>query len=140
MVAMAKFNVVGFDDVEKQLLRQSEVAKKAVPLMLKAGAGILIKEQQKTVDMLFGRTGRSTGALRKSIKATKVLAGTTNTSIDVYPHGEDGKGFRNAEKGFILEYGRIDLIPRNWMAHSNYRAEDETHQAMRKVWEDMNDG
>lgn len=135
---MANFNVVGFDEVEKQLLYQSETAVKAVPKMLEAGAAVLVEEQRRTIGILFSRSGRSTGAMKDSIKPTKVLAGTVNTSIDVYPQGKDRKGVRNAEKGFVLEYGRMGLIPRNWMSHANYRADSKVHQVMLQVWEGMN--
>ena len=51
---MAKFNVVGFDDVEKALLARGEAVTPAVDAMLKAGAEVLV-EAQKAESKAMGR-------------------------------------------------------------------------------------
>ena len=44
---MAKFNVVGLDDVQEAMLRQDAIVEEAVPEMLKAGGAVMQKAQDK---------------------------------------------------------------------------------------------
>lgn len=137
---MATFNTIGFDDIEKQFLKQSETATKAVPKMLEAGADVLVEAQQKEVDRLFGISQRAKGSLKRSIKKAKVISTSVNASIEVAPTGKDGKGVRNAEKGFVLNYGRSNMPAQPWLDAANTKSEGKAHEEMRRVWEEMNDG
>lgn len=137
---MAQFKTSGFEEVEKQFLRQSEIATKAVPLMLNAGADVLIEAQQKEVDQLFGVSQRSKGDLKKSIKKSKVTATSVNATITVAPEGKDSGGVRNAEKGFVLNFGRSNMPAQPWMDAANAKSEDKVHDAYNEVWEGLNNG
>lgn len=130
---MAKFNVVGFEDVERELLMRSKKAETAVPKMLKAGAEVLVKGQ-KQVSREMGVY--DTGDFHDSIKATKIKEKDGAQSVDVYPQGTDRKGVRNAEKGFIAEYGTSRIEARPWMSTANARYAKEVHDAMRAAWEE----
>ena len=46
---MAKFNVVGLDDVQEAMLRQDAIVEEAVPEMLKAGGAVMQKAQQEEI-------------------------------------------------------------------------------------------
>ena len=150
---MAKFDVVGFDEVEKAFLNASENATRAIPLMLEAGAKILIQAQKEEIaamDII------DKGELMRSIKATKVKNDGVSAVIYVYPQGKDKNGVRNAYKGFVAEYGRSEEKSRKnskkeikagtittqparpWMRTANAKCEDAVHAAMGKVWEDVN--
>jgi len=135
---MAKFNVVGFDEVEKQFLRQSEIATKAVPKMLEAGADVLVEAQKREIDKLFGISKRSKGELKRSIKKSKTKLTSVDATIEVTPTGKDKKGVRNAEKGFVLNFGRSNMPAQPWMDAANAKSEDKVHAEMLKVWEEMN--
>lgn len=130
---MAKFNIVGFDDVEKELLKRSRKAETAVPKMLKAGAEVLIKAQ-KAVSKEMGVY--DTGEFHDSIKATKIKEKDGAQYVDVYPQGTDSKGVRNATKGFIAEYGTSSIAARPWMSTANTRYAEDVHDAMRAAWEE----
>lgn len=136
---MAQFNTVGFEEVEKQFLRQSETATKAVPLMLDAGADVLVEAQQKEADQLFGISKRSKGELKRSIKKSKVVTTSVNATITVAPTRKDSGGVRNAEKGFVLNFGRSNMPAQPWMDAANAKSEDKAHEAMMEVWEGLND-
>ena len=134
---MAKFNTVGFDDLEKEFLKQSEVATKAIPKMLEAGAAVLVdaqKEEAKTLKV------EDSGDLIKSIKASKVKTTDIDSTITVAPTGKNHNGVRNAEVGFVNEYGTSKQPARPWMETANIKSEEKVHQAMVNVWEGMNDG
>lgn len=132
---MAKFNTVGFDDLEKEFLKQSEVAAKAIPKMLEAGAEVLVKAQKEEAKAL---KVENKGDLIRSIKATKVKQTDIDASITVAPTGKNRSGVRNAEVGFVNEYGTSKQPARPWMETANIKSEEKVHQAMVKVWEDMN--
>lgn len=57
---MAKFNVVGLDDVQEAMLRQDAIVEEAVPEMLKAGGAVMQKAQQEEIKTRFN-SRRSTG-------------------------------------------------------------------------------
>lgn len=161
---MAKFNTVGFDEVEKLFLHQIEIATKAVPLMLRAGADVIVKAQQAEAQAMgIRRTGDFIG----SIGIYKEYIRDTSSAIIIAPKGKDRKGVSNTEKGFIAEYGlkkghtgtgknastgkrhRVrnwrkisnrNQAARPWMATANEKIEEKVHQVMREVWEDMNNG
>lgn len=38
---MAKFNVVGLDDLQERMLQKAQIAEEAVPEMLKAGGAVM---------------------------------------------------------------------------------------------------
>ena len=131
---MATFNVVGFDEVEKAMLRRTAAAQKAVPAMLEAGAEVLVKEQKKQVLAMLS-SDRSTGDLEKSIQRGKVQGDDTEKYIEVYPQGKNHRGERNATVGFVQEYGRTNMPARPWMTTANELAADAVHEAMAKEWE-----
>lgn len=137
---MAEFNVIGFDEVEKELLKQTEDVKKAVPLMLEAGADILIEAQKNEVGRLFGVSKRAKGELKRSIKKSDVYHSSIEATITVAPEGKDSKGVRNAEKGFVLNFGRSNMPAQPWMDTANEKSKDKVHAKMKEVWEELNDG
>ena len=134
---MAKFEVSGFADVEKQLLQRTERAAIAVPLMLEAGAKVLVEAHKSEIEMTFS-SDRSTGALAESIKSSGVEGGELGKYIEVSPTGKDKKGVSNATKGFVLQYGRSNMPARPWMTAANAKAEGDVNAAMRREWEAAN--
>lgn len=130
---MAKFNVDGFDDVQKKLLRHNSAAQKAAPKMLEAGAKVLVCAQSAVIKQM---DIHDTWQLHDSIKPTKVKTRDEERYVEVYPHGVDDKGVRNAFKGAIAEYGKSNVDARPWMSTANAQAAEEVHKAMRKVWEE----
>jgi hypothetical protein len=155
---MATFNVVGFDEAMEQILKQSESVEKFAPDMLKAGAEVLAAAQKRTLAAM-GRGDRSIGTLANSIGIGEIKKSETSVYMDVYPqgeqpHGSPRKGKRgkitNAQVGFMLEYGyavrdkdgrAVGTVPgRRWMANAMDSSATAVHEAMRKVWEDKQNG
>jgi hypothetical protein len=140
---MGSFNNVGLEEIERALLRHSEAAIKAVPLMIDAGVAVLIPAQQEEASKLK-ISGRSKGALVKSIQADKLKGTSTEQYREVFPHGVDKShtkaGVRNAEKGFVLEYGRSNMPSMPWMSVANEKVADAVVEAEYKVWEELTNG
>lgn len=140
---MASFNVVGFNDVEKQLLLHEKKPDKLISKMIRAGAQVIISAQKESLKR-YTKTDRSIGTLIESIGMTGVRRKDTQSYVEVYPmgdqpHGTPARGksgkVRNAQVGFILEYGRSDMDERPWMAEANETSQDMVHAVMRDVWE-----
>ena len=138
---MAEFTTVGMEEIEKAFLRMEEVAVRAVPQMLKAGADVLV-EAQRAEALAMGLN--ETGNFVKSIKATVVKGDDTEKYVDVYPqgrakHGNDRKGdksnVRNATIGFVAEYGTSSQQARPYMTTANAKAHEKVIDAELEVWE-----
>lgn len=132
---MAKFTITGLDDVQEALLRQEAIAVAAVPEMLEAGGEVMKGAFQAETSKL-NSTGRSTGALTASIKVSAVKERNGGKYIEIAPTGKDRHGVRNAEKGFVLNYGRSNMPARPWFTAANEKAADEATAEMRRVWEE----
>lgn len=105
--------------------------------MLKAGAEILINAQKEEAQAM---KIRDTGDFIKSIKAGNVKKGSEGSYVDVYPQGKDHKGVRNAEKGFIAEYGTSKIKPRPWMRTANEKSAEEVTAAEKEIWDKYKGG
>ena len=124
---MGEFTTVGLEDVAAKFLRMEEAATKAVPLMLEAGAAVLVKAQQ---DEAAAMGIKETAGFIQSIKATPVKGDDTERYVEVYPqgkakHGNDRKGdkgrVRYATIGFIAQYGTRRIKYQQWFYRPNGR-------------------
>lgn len=137
---MARFNVVGLDDLQEQMLQRAKIAEEAVPEMLKAGGAVMQEAQRAEIRTMF-RSRRSTGDLAVSIVVSKIKERDNGKMVEVYPDGKDRHGVRNATKGFVLQYGRKNMPARPWFTAANTKAADAVNDEMRRVWEaKQNDG
>lgn len=143
---MGEFTTVGLEEVTQKFLRMEEAATKAVPLMLEAGANVLIKAQQ---DEAAAMGIKETAGFIQSIKATQVKGDDVESYVEVYPqgkakHGNDRKGdksnVRCATIGFIAQYGTSKIPARPYMTAANEKAHQQTTDAMYEVWKGVNNG
>lgn len=143
---MGEFTTVGLEEVAQKFLRMEEAATKAVPLMLEAGANVIIKAQQ---DEAAAMGIKETAGFIQSIKATPVKGDDTERYIEVYPqgkakHGNDRKGdksnVRYATIGFIAQYGTSSIPARPYMTAANEKAHQQATDAMYEVWQGVNNG
>lgn len=143
---MGEFTTVGLEEVAQKFLRMEEAATKAVPLMLEAGAAVLVKAQQ---DEAAAMGIKETAGFIQSIAATKIKGDDTERYVEVYPqgkakHGNDRKGdksnVRYATIGFIAQYGTSKIPARPYMTAANEKAHQHTTDAMYEVWQGVNNG
>lgn len=137
MKKMADFNTIGFEEIEKELLRDSEKAKEMIPRMLKAGAEVLVEAQKKEAKNL---EVEDSGDLIRSIKASDAKESGLETVVVVSPTGKNHQGVRNAEVGFVNEYGTSKQAARPWMETANIKSENAVHLTMQKIWEEADNG
>lgn len=131
---MAKFEVSGIDDVLNKITSYDTAVSSTIPKMLKAGADVLVKQQQAEIRNTFN-SDRSTGDLAASIKASSVKGGDDEKYIEVSPQGTNSKGERNATVGFVQQYGRSNMAARPWMTAANAKAANAVSKAMLDEWE-----
>lgn len=131
---MARFEVNGIEGFEDKILKREAAATAAVPAMLKAGAAVLVDAQQAEIRSTF-HSGRVTGDLASSIKATSVKKSGETQKVEVYPHGKNRRGQPNATVGFVHQYGRSNMPARPWLTSANEKAAGEVQKAMRQEWE-----
>ena len=135
---MADFQVTGLDDVMKEMMSHQAAAEVAIPEMLNAGAEILVKSQKGQAQSM---KIRNTGDFINSIKAAKIKKDRDgNSYIEVSPQGKDHKGVRNAEKGFIAEYGTSKIPARPWMRTANAKCSDEITAKEIGIWDKQKEG
>ena len=141
---MARFSVEGMDELADDLEREALRADRLVPEMLEAGAKVIVKAQKREAEQMIksgkirfsGNDSRSTGAFVASIKPTSIKGKGADAHIDVYPQGSDGKKtpVRNAEKGFLAEYGTKSMPSYPWMSIANEEAMPEVIEKMQEIW------
>lgn len=143
---MGDFNTIGLEEVAQRFYQMEEAATKAVPLMLEAGAAVLVKAQQEEAAAMGLK---ETAGFINSIKATKVKGNNTEKYIEVYPqgrakHGNDRKGdssdVRYATIGFVAQYGTSRMPARPYMTSANEKAHQKAYDAMYEVWKEVNSG
>ncbi len=143
---MGEFTTVGLEEVAEKFLRMEEAATKAVPLMLEAGAAVIVKAQQEEAAAMGIK---ETAGFIQSIKATPVKGDDVERYIEVYPqgkakHGNDRKGdksnVRFATIGFIAQYGTSKIPARPYMTAANEKAHEKANSAMYEVWQGVNNG
>lgn len=99
----------GLDDVIDQMGRMGMLAAPVADEMLVAGAGEMKKAWVNAINR-FNHV--DTGQMRRSVGfGRKPESNLSARSLDVYPRGKDKKGVRNAEKAFVLHYGRSGSKP-----------------------------
>ena len=138
---MASVSIYVLDELELSLADLARLPDDVTDGMLEEGAKVIVREMKKTAP-------RDTGQLSASIAAGKVKRGRDGKRIYVYPSGTRKKTaayrsktgarpVRNAEVGFILEYGapRRGLPARQWVWKASEAAADEAVGQAKQVYE-----
>ncbi|MBP3701698.1 MAG: hypothetical protein J6I64_07395 [Lachnospiraceae bacterium] len=143
---MARITMDGLDAMIEDLESIMELPDKVVMEMLNAEADVVEKAQKDKLKK-FGLIGRKEGGqLINSIRRTKKLTKKNlEKAIFVYPQGvRRGSGIRNAEVGFILEYGaphkkaangKGGISPTHWMKQANEECAEEAVEKAAQVYD-----
>lgn len=135
---MAKFAVNGIDELAAELMEMGQLDNwELVSDMLEAGAEVVADEWKKGIKSAVKANGRSTGDMERSVAPAKGIKTTGGVSVkEIYPQGKDSKGVRNAEKAFILHYGKskANQPPTRFVDAVEDAAEDKAVSAMEDVF------
>lgn len=132
---MARLDMSGMDEVIQQMKNMQMLTSKIADEMLVAGAEVMEQSWKKTIAR-FGLI--DTDDMRKSVGYTRKPKSINDVrSIDIYPQGKDRDGVRNAEKAFVLHYGRSNMDPTAFVDVAEQEAKAEADAAMEKIWDDF---
>lgn len=128
---MARMDTTGLDDLINEMQRLGQDEGPVVDEMLDAAAGI-IREHWKETAKDHGHV--DTGAMVESVDFT-VKGKSRALYRDIYPQGKDAKGVRNAEKAFILHYGKHNMPGSYWVDEAEMKAGPEAIEACQDIWD-----
>lgn len=129
---MARVNVVGMDAVLEDMKRMGELTGPVADQMLLAGAAVMKRSWKQSIqkhDFIDTHSMIDNVNFPKKPKSIQDVR-----TIDVYPQGKDKNGTRNAEKAFILHYGRSNMDASNFVDEAEQNAKAESDAAMEKIW------
>ena len=130
---MARFEMDGFDELLAEMKQLGELSGDVADEMLIAGAEE-VKKAWKESALRHGH--KDTRDMIDSIDySRKPKTASDIRSIDIYPKGKDRKGVRNAEKAFILHYGKKGKPASQWVDDAEKRAEPAALAVMTEIWE-----
>ncbi len=97
---MARMNSSGVAELAQDLRQLGKDIPQMEEEMLDAGAQVIVEEWKDGIT----KAGHvDSGDMRDSVRATRKKK---TRSRDIYPKGKDRKGVRNAEKAYVLHYGK----------------------------------
>ena len=128
---MARLDTSGLDDLINEMRRLGQDDGPVVDEMLDTAAGI-IREQWKETARERGHV--DTGAMIDSVDFP-VKGNARALYRDIYPQGTDAKGVRNAEKAFILHYGKRNMPGDYWVDDAEIKAGPEAIEACQAIWD-----
>ena len=135
---MAYLKWQGLDEVFKEMQRAGETTGEIAEKMLEAGGKECVKAWKIAIGMHGhsgkGISGRATGEMADSV-GIKFVKKNGKRCAEIYPLGKDSHGVRNAEKAFILHYGRSNMKGDHFVDDANEIAEAEAVPVMVEIWE-----
>lgn len=129
---MARFDAPGLDSLIKEMERMGQASGEVAESMVNAAVSVIRDEWKDSAE----RHGlRDTGAMIDSIGFPGPVQNVGGTLFrDVYPQGVDGKGTRNAEKAFILNYGKHNQEPTYWVDEADAAAGPKVQARLEEIW------
>lgn len=130
---MARFDTSGLDDIIRDMERMGEDSGPVAEEMCMAAVEE-IRDAWRASARSHGLV--DTGAMIDSIGfgPAPVRAGAIMYN-DVYPQGKDAKGTRNAEKAFILNYGKSNYPATYWVDEADEKAAEPVQARIEAIWD-----
>lgn len=136
---MARMEFSGVDEVMDQLFKEQERLERKSTEMLGAAGQVVVKAWQDAIEAAGhappGKSKRSTGSMRDSVRASAVKKNGSAYTTSIYPHGRDSHGVGNAEKAFILHYGTSKISGDHFVDQAEAAAEAAVDEVMTSIWE-----
>ncbi|MGI6042116.1 MAG: hypothetical protein ACOYBH_07850 [Candidatus Alectryocaccobium sp.] len=130
--------VQGIEELIKDLESAAEIPDSVVEEMLRAEAEIYVEAQKAKWNSLGLK--HPTGELESSITVEGVMQKSRGSRfVHVYPQGDRPNGIRNAEVGFIHEFGAPsrNIPAKNWMKQANEAVSEKAYEAVSKIYDDF---
>ena len=136
---MANMTTSGLNELSEMLKELGELDNgELTGNMLNAGAEVVADEWKKGIKNVVIPGGRSKGDMENSVAPSKKIERKGDISATtIYPQGKDRKGVRNAEKAFILHYGKSGQMGTRFVDNVEANAEDAATEAMEEVFNEF---
>lgn len=138
---MARFDVEGLEELMEGLERLADIPDGTIEKMLRAQAKVVKAHQKRKLAGI--RMKEPTGQTVEAIGVGDMKRdGEGRPCLHLYPQGKRReRDTRNAEVGYIIEYGapQRGIAPRQWMRTANAEAEEEAAKAAEEElrnWQD----
>ena len=128
---MARMEFSGTEEMMDALFAESEKLEKRATEMLGKAGEVVVKAWQDAIEE-HGHV--DTGAMRDSVRASKIKKNGDAYTSSIYPHGRDSHRVGNAEKAFILHYGTSKIKGDHFVDDAEERAEEAAEAAMEEIW------
>lgn len=131
---MAKITSSGIELLEDELeAMHGETLTRCMRDMLNAGADVLVENWRQSIQA-HGHV--KTGAMLNAVGKTDIQVDPDGMSISVYPQGTDSHRVTNAQKAFILHYGRKgkkEIKGDKFVTEAEKAAQRKVEEAMQAV-------
>jgi hypothetical protein len=133
---MARLDTTGLDEVIQDMERMGQMSGAIAEQMVDAAAQV-IRDSWKKEGAQFTKSGnRAHGDMVNSVGFPEGVQKTGNLLYcEIYPQGKDRKGVRNAEKAFILHYGKKGYPATHWVDDADANAEGPAFEACVAIWD-----
>ena len=135
---MGKLTWSGLDETYKEMQQAGEMVGEIAQEMLRVGSEKCVEAWRIAIGSHGhrppGESGRATGEMEKSV-GVKFKKKDGKRVAEIYPLGKDSHGVRNAEKAFILHYGRSNMKGDHFVDEADRLSEENAVPAMIEVWE-----
>lgn len=128
---MARMDTSGLDELVREMTRMGQNIGPVADEMLDTAAAI-IREQWRETARAHGHV--DTGAMVDSVDFP-VKGNAQALYREIYPQGNDAKGVSNAEKAFILHYGKHNKPGDYWVDEAEEKAGPEAIEACQAIWD-----
>ncbi len=132
---MARFDMTGVNEIVQEMQRMGQMVGEVAQQMVAAGAEEVVKSWQTEAEQFTRSGARAHGDMAKSVKAAGVVHTGDLVYDDIYPQGSDRKGVRNAEKAFILHYGKKGYPATYWVKKAEDAAEGPVQTRFEAIWD-----
>ena len=129
---MARFETAGITDLIKEMERMGQASGEVAEAMVNAAVYVI---RDAWVESAENHDLKNYGDMIDSIGFPAPVQNVGGIVYrDVYPQGKDRNGVRNAEKAFVLNYGRHNLEPTYWVDEADAAAGPKVQQRLEELW------
>lgn len=133
-----KLDMEGLNEMILGMENLMELPRKVQLDMLNAEADIVVSAQKEEIEKLkLVDSGQLKASIARKSGIELIRSGGMGVCMDIYPQGTRADGVRNAEVGFIHEYGapKKHIRASGWMKAANEKSVDSAVDAAADVYE-----
>ncbi|MCM1190743.1 MAG: hypothetical protein NC541_15820 [bacterium] len=130
--------VGGLDDLIEGLDNIMDLPEDVQREMLDAEADVVVRAQKEEIESLkLVDSGQLKASIAREHEVKLLNSGGMGMHMDIYPQGTREDGTRNAEVGFIHEYGapKRHIKASAWMRNANEKCAEKAVEAAVDVYE-----